>query len=145
MAELRFYTRVRGKVSGPFDVESLQKLVRRGMLARMHQVSADQKEWHAAGEYEELFPGTGTPGHAPPRERLGANTTAAHGDDGPPTLPDDLYPEGEVPAPLEPAADSYEASPSPDGQYFYLQEGAIAGPVSFATLRACAGWQLVCR
>ena len=55
MAE-SYFVRTRGRVSGPFDVGSLQKLVRRGMLSRAHEVSSDRQTWSSAGDFEELFP-----------------------------------------------------------------------------------------
>jgi hypothetical protein len=57
MAET-YFVRTRGRVSGPFDVGSLQKLVRRGMLSRAHEVSPDRQTWSSASDFEELFPAT---------------------------------------------------------------------------------------
>ena len=56
MADEAFYVRVRGKISGPFDIPTLQKLVRRGELSRIHEISRDRTAWSTAGEFEDLFP-----------------------------------------------------------------------------------------
>jgi hypothetical protein len=54
---MTFYMRAKGKISGPYDLLTLQKLIQRGVLTQLHEVSADQRTWVAAGEYEDLFPG----------------------------------------------------------------------------------------
>jgi hypothetical protein len=59
MADELYYMRVRGKISGPFDIASLQKLVRRGALSRIHEISGDRATWNAAGQYDDLFPNAG--------------------------------------------------------------------------------------
>jgi len=51
-----YFVRTRGRVTGPFDRETLQKLARRGAVSRVHEVSADRVNWSSAGEYEDLFP-----------------------------------------------------------------------------------------
>lgn len=53
--EDRLYVRIRGRVQGPFEIERLQALVRRGQVSRMHEVSADQSNWRPAGDHPELF------------------------------------------------------------------------------------------
>src|SRR5687767_3867747 len=60
MAESRYFVRSRGRISGPFDLPGLQKLVRRGQLSRSDQVSPDKVDWSSAGEFEDLFPLRGT-------------------------------------------------------------------------------------
>jgi|GEM_PF-1068758 len=56
MPENEFYVRSKGRIAGPFTVEMLQKLVRRGTIARVDEVSSDRVSWARAAEYEELFP-----------------------------------------------------------------------------------------
>lgn len=56
MSATSFYVRSRGKISGPFDLAALQKLVRRGALSRMHEVSSDRLTWSQAAEFVDLFP-----------------------------------------------------------------------------------------
>jgi hypothetical protein len=56
MATAGFYLRSRGKISGPFDLTTLQKLVKRGTLSRMHEVSSDRMTWSHASEFSDLFP-----------------------------------------------------------------------------------------
>ncbi len=55
MASEAYYVRSRGKITGPFDLSALQKLVRRGSLSRMHEVSSDRVSWASAGDFGELF------------------------------------------------------------------------------------------
>jgi len=53
--EDQLYVRIRGRVQGPFDMEKLRALVRRGQLSRMHEVSPDGNDWKQASEFSELF------------------------------------------------------------------------------------------
>ena len=71
MSEASFFVRMRGKVSGPFTTEALQRMVRTSILSRVHEVSSDRKTWERASEYEELFPSTdaSAPRTQPPAEQ----------------------------------------------------------------------------
>lgn len=51
----QYYIRTRGRILGPYDVEKLQGLAKRGQLSRMHEVSADGVTWVKASTYPELF------------------------------------------------------------------------------------------
>ncbi|MEI7768128.1 MAG: hypothetical protein WCJ97_11905 [Phycisphaerae bacterium] len=51
-----FYVRSKGRITGPFTVEILQKLVKRGVLSRVDEISSDRSSWARAVEYEDLFP-----------------------------------------------------------------------------------------
>lgn len=104
-----FFVRIRGKISGPYDVSSLQKLVRRGMLSRIHQISADRQSWSAAGEFEDLFP-------AP------AASAAVE-------VAEPAAIEVEQPVATQPTPPAVESGP-----YFYSQDGSIVGPVPLAVL-----------
>ncbi|TWT35590.1 hypothetical protein KOR34_04830 [Posidoniimonas corsicana] len=55
----QLYVRIRGRVQGPFELDRLRNLVRRGQLSRIHEVSTDQATWTAAGDYPELFASSG--------------------------------------------------------------------------------------
>lgn len=59
MAGEQYYVRIRGKINGPFDLAGLQKLAARGVVSRLHEVSADKITWTSASEYEQLFPSVG--------------------------------------------------------------------------------------
>jgi serine/threonine protein kinase len=50
-----YWVRIRGKVSGPFDLPTLQRQVKQGQLSRMHQVSTDQVTWKNAPDIEGLY------------------------------------------------------------------------------------------
>ena len=113
----QFYTRVRGRISGPFDVATLQKMVRRGGLSRIHEVSGDQKSWAAAGEYEDLFP-------------RAAFVAQGGGDAASEPSEDDS-----ILVTTEPADNSASPSPSGPALFFYTQRGSTVGPVPMAVLR----------
>jgi hypothetical protein len=49
------FVRIKGRVQGPFDLETLQGMVKRGQLSRIHQVSEDGEVWKKATDYAELF------------------------------------------------------------------------------------------
>jgi hypothetical protein len=51
----KYYVRLRGRVSGPYDLATLQRQVRQGQLSRLHQVSPDQVTWKSATEIEGLY------------------------------------------------------------------------------------------
>jgi serine/threonine protein kinase len=51
----RYYLKLRNQVTGPFDVATLQRMVRQGQVSRLHQVSTDQRTWMNAGSVEGLF------------------------------------------------------------------------------------------
>ena len=54
-AGLRYWVRMRGKVTGPFDLAALQRQLKQGQISRMHQVSLDQATWKQAAEVEGLY------------------------------------------------------------------------------------------
>jgi hypothetical protein len=55
MSDQIWYVRHRTKVSGPFSLDQLEPLRRRGQLARFDQVSQDRQTWVAASTLTELF------------------------------------------------------------------------------------------
>ncbi len=57
-----YYIRHGGRTQGPFSVEKLHEMARRGRFSRACQVSADQIIWQRASELPDLFPQA-----APPR------------------------------------------------------------------------------
>lgn len=50
-----YYVRLRGRVTGPFDLATLQRQSRQGFLSRLHQISTDQTTWRPAAALEGLF------------------------------------------------------------------------------------------
>ncbi len=128
MANDVFYVRVRGRVTGPFELTALRTMVRRGALSRLHEVSIDGKSWSAAGGRAELF-----------AQPVGAVTAAA---------------AGAIAAPRElarmpvvhvhsstPTAGAAATAPSAAGvvrKYFYRQEGRTYGPVPLPILQRLA-------
>jgi len=51
----RYFVRLRGRQTGPFDLATLQRQVRQGLVSRLHQVSTDGITWRAATTLEGLF------------------------------------------------------------------------------------------
>lgn len=60
MPSKNYFLRVRGKVTGPFEVQQLKFLRERGQLARFHELSEDKNTWIQAGALADLFSGTST-------------------------------------------------------------------------------------
>ncbi len=116
MAADSFYVRARGKVSGPYDVATLQKLVRRGALSRIHEISDDRSSWAAAGEYEDLFPPNSIASEPP---QVAASVEVASNGSG-----------------TEPAVEPPIPSGSSAQLYFYTQRGSTVGPVPMAVLKS---------
>ncbi len=55
MVSKAYFVRIRGRVQGPFAVEKLRTLVRRGQVSRTHEVSEDGVSWSRAVDFAELF------------------------------------------------------------------------------------------
>src|SRR5438270_8083381 len=102
MAQTGYYVRSRGKISGPYDVSTLQQMTRRGSLSRAHEISTDRMSWDAAGGFAELFPAA-----------VQAESTATV----PPSAHAAAAPAGAPPA----------SSPT-GGQFYYSQGGSTVGP-----------------
>ncbi len=51
----KYWVRLRGRVTGPYDFATLQRQVKQGALSRLHQVSTDQVVWKSATELEGLY------------------------------------------------------------------------------------------
>lgn len=50
-----YSVRIRGREHGPFGLAKMRELVRKGQVARMHEVSVDGMTWQAASTFSELF------------------------------------------------------------------------------------------
>ncbi len=124
MNDIQYYVRSRGRITGPFQLEELQKMSRRGTLSRVHEVSADQVQWTAAGEYEDLFPSTYSVTSSGAAST--ASTAVAVVDEGKVEIatqaPDVL--EYGISRAAEPTARSY----------FFSQDGSVVGPVAETVL-----------
>jgi hypothetical protein len=55
MSDAGYYVRMRGRVTGPYELTALRAMVRRGALSRIHELSADGTAWAAAANHAELF------------------------------------------------------------------------------------------
>lgn len=147
----QYWIRSCGKVLGPFSQEELQARARRGGFSRAHQVSCDKLAWQRATAFPELFPSP-TTRRAPPigqqpveardsnKEPLGLAEDLSP----PPTI--DLAPERESEysvsgAPLSESSESLESDEMETASWYYSQNGAQYGPVSFPELRQMASME----
>ncbi len=55
MPTTQYYVRNRGKITGPFDEAGLMRLKRLGLLAPLHEISSDKKQWSRADQLQGLF------------------------------------------------------------------------------------------
>ncbi|MDO5580028.1 MAG: GYF domain-containing protein [Planctomycetia bacterium] len=53
---MAMYTRIRGKIHGPFDESQIQEMIQNGRIGRFNDVSEDGKTWIKASEIPDLFP-----------------------------------------------------------------------------------------
>jgi hypothetical protein len=111
-----YYVRARGRISGPFDPVALQRMVRRGVLSRVHEVSTDKLKWVAAAELAEVFEAA-----HPSRD------AAQHEADGPSTA-----------TTVVPAAPAVSRTDQNLASYYYSQGGTAIGPMSLPVLKALA-------
>lgn len=51
----RYWVRLRNRITGPFDLPTMQRQVKQGSISRLHQVSTDQVVWKQATEIEGLY------------------------------------------------------------------------------------------
>ncbi len=51
----RVYVRFRGRITGPFSDEEIRRMVDRGQVTRMHELSGDRSTWKRAGQVKQLF------------------------------------------------------------------------------------------
>jgi uncharacterized RDD family membrane protein YckC len=51
-----YYLRWQGRVSGPFDPDTIERGWQTGSISRLHQVSSDRKVWQALGTHPDLKP-----------------------------------------------------------------------------------------
>ncbi len=131
--EKLFYVRSRGRVTGPLNLTALMKLVRRGGISGVDELSENQIEWTRASEYEELFP----------RPSAAASARAPRADvrdQGAEHYKSDAPKPGEQPerAPEQAEAEEPSRSAGTGTLYKYAQRGVVVGPVTEAVLRSLA-------
>lgn len=110
-----FYVRKKGVVSGPFDQAALQRMIQRGDLSRVHELSADRATWRRAGDHADLF--AARPARGAEQAPAAANSN------------DDL---------LAAAAEAAQAWTEQPEEYYYSHEGRTQGPVAMQMLRELA-------
>jgi hypothetical protein len=115
MSETKYFVRARGRITGPFDTGTLTRLVRRGMITAVDEISENRQSWERAGEFAELFPSK-VP-LAPP-----------------PQLPSE---ESGEPDAVETSVATESTPPAVD-RYYYQQGAATVGPVPVGILKALA-------
>lgn len=50
-----YFVRVRGRTLGPYDLDTMQQMVKRAQIGRAHEVSLDGSSWTSASTYREIF------------------------------------------------------------------------------------------
>lgn len=108
----KFYIQVRGKRQGPFTVERLRQMAKRGRFGRQHRISTDGRSWKSAEEFPELFAAEG-------ERKMRQSGAAGMG--------------AEAAIPADPTAVA-PAAPASQG-WFYSHGGQQLGPVSMEVLR----------
>ena len=118
MSEM-FYVRIRGRVQGPFELDKLRTLAKRGQFSRAHQVSTDGAVWQQASEFPDLF---AAPAAAPTATAAAAQPVAG-----------------------QPAGNGHAAAiglepvePQQQQQWYYAKGESQFGPVDMGTLRQLA-------
>jgi hypothetical protein len=53
----QYHFRIRGRATGPFPLDVIRQLVRRGQVGRAHEVALDGVSWRPAAEFPEIFAG----------------------------------------------------------------------------------------
>ena len=110
-----YFIRSKGRVTGPFEVGALHKMVRRGLISRLHELSSDRQSWSPAGEFEELFPQQA-------RGTVAESSNSSRDDGG-------AGDGGAGPIPIAP-------TPASSGFYYSQEDGGTVGPVPLNVLRA---------
>ncbi|MGC9261721.1 MAG: DUF4190 domain-containing protein [Phycisphaerae bacterium] len=100
MAGETYFVRSRGKITGPYDVAGLQRLVKLGMLSRVHEVSTDKLNWASAATVPGVLPES-------------AARSAAVYQPEPAETPSNTYEVTEPPRPSDPPAARTESAPPP--------------------------------
>ncbi len=122
------YIRYQGRVSGPFPLEKVQDMLKRGQISRLHQVSPDRAVWTRVMENAELVPPPPPPPPvvAPQAELITQSAASAGG----------ASPRMGQPA-TRPDADPLDqlAAASRREWYYESKQGGQAGPVSEMRLK----------
>ncbi len=134
----RYYLRIRGRVTGPVEYDQLMKMVSRGQVTPLHEISTDQLAWKPASQVEGLLPAK-TPRPTPKesnafRDRPSATHT-------PTTLTNSSFPgpslSPDVAKPAQPTANTQATNSDVSSQaiWFYVVRGQTYGPVSKESLK----------
>lgn len=74
-AQEPMYVRYRGRIAGPYTLEQVIRMVSRGQISRLHELSLDRQQWRPAAEYEQLFAARHK--HAPNDELQGSSSASS--------------------------------------------------------------------
>ncbi|GAB6186746.1 DUF4339 domain-containing protein [Thermopirellula anaerolimosa] len=129
-----YHIRVRGNVLGPFRREQLLKMIDRGQLTRMHEVSCDGSDWQPAGSREELFPQPPAPPAAAPAttESVAASFSISSNESEPGQSTAWYY-----------EYDGRENGPVPASQLIQLIAKGLVGPENRVWKEGMKDWQPV--
>jgi len=120
------YIRFKGRVTGPFDKEEIQKRAQEGLLSRFHELSDDGRIWKKAAEFAELF---SIPSDI---NSLLSPDKVADSSSEPTTEP--IFETSEAPGPF--VEINTINAPTEVGRWHYQQHnGSQCGPLSFAVIQ----------
>lgn len=119
MSQDQYYIRVRGRVQGPFDIEQLHTMAKRGQFSRLHEVSSDGNTWSRAADSPNLFPIC----------TVSVTVTAPVATQGIPIAPS--APASAPPAP----SDTWGSAAPPQVDWYHSRDGDQSGPLSFDVLK----------
>lgn len=104
---------VRGRTLGPYDLNKMQSLARRGQLSRLHEVSTEGLTWQKAANFPELFAGQFLEGPLTKEAPARVGSVAQN--------------VGEA-APAQPSSPVQQ-------EWYYMSGGMQRGPVDFGSLQ----------
>lgn len=127
----QYFIRVRGQVQGPFDVERLHALAKRGRFSRAFEVSPDGKAWSRASNHPELFPAPAASRLVAPPNAQVTGTAAAGAIE---LLSEEPIFLEELPA--EPMFGDVPAAADVESLWHYARDNQKFGPVPFSELQS---------
>ena len=147
MAEERYFVRWRGRVTGPYGSDDLSRMVARGELSRLHDVSTDRVNWRRAGALTDIFESA----QVKPLAARPADRGAPAGDLAPPVKWELKDTPQEKPAPVEEervtwhydGADGVEGPHTTEDMIRLISEGRLSAGDQVHSSREGADWALI--
>ena len=145
----QLYTRLSGKVRGPYSLTELHELASRGSFSKAHEVSVDRKSWTSASSRSDLFPVARKPQSGGRKTQTNETEGTASGGNANPA---DSKIRGQSPVPPDsPARPEHNSSSVDSGSNIrptdvgvpapavsaHAVGVAVVGPVGFILLLVC--------